>query len=204
MNEHELIKAIINGEEQAYKELFNLYSDRVYNTAISIIQNQQDAEDITQEVFIEVFKSISTFRKEASLFTWIYKVTTSKCSDHIRKQRAKKRISFILNIFDDNHNLQYDKPHFEHPGIILENKEHGKALFYALQKLPTKQQIAFTLHKVEGLSYAQIATVMNTTIPAVESLLFRSGEKLKHLLSEYYNKNIKHGASNLKGFLLTL
>jgi len=195
LNEEELIRSIIAGEEQAFKELFLIFSDRVYNTAISILQNQQDAEDITQEVFIEVYRSVASFRKESTLHTWIYKVTTSKCVDHLRKQKTKKRFAFISSLFGDNEGLKYDKPHFEHPGLLLENKEHGKALFQALKKLPTQQQIAFTLNKIEGLSYTEIAHVMDTTLPAVESLLFRANEKLKVLLSIYYKNNVDSSAS---------
>lgn len=202
MEEEELIHALCEGREEAYKKLFTLFSDRIYNTALSILQQQEDAEDITQEVFVEIYRSVKSFRKDAALSTWIYRVTVSKCTDHLKKTNAKKRFAFLSSLFGEDNNLQHDKPHFEHPGVQLENKEHSKVLFLALQKLPQKQQIAYTLAKIEDLSYAEIADAMNTSLASVESLLFRANENLRRLLSEYYNKNIQQSASKFFAFLL--
>lgn len=204
MEEKELIAALCEGREEAFKELFTLFSDRIYNTALSVLQHQEDAEDITQEVFVEVYRSIKNFRNDSTLATWIYKVTVSKCTDHLKKSKAKKRFAFLSSLFGDDNDLQHDKPHFDHPGVLMEHKEHSKVLFYALQKLPEKQQLAYTLAKIEGLSYAEVATSMGTSVASVESLLFRSNENLRRLLSTYYNKNIQGGASSLLSFLLTL
>lgn len=204
MEEEELIYALCEGREEAYKKLFTLFSDRIYNTALSILQQPQDAEDITQEVFLEIYRSVKSFRKDAALSTWIYKVTVSKCTDHLKKTNAKKRFAFLSSLFGDDNSLQHDKPHFDHPGVQLENKEHSKVLFLALQKLPQKQQIAYTLAKIEDLSYAEIAAAMETSVSSVESLLFRANENLRRLLSEYYNKNVQHTTSKLFSFLLML
>lgn len=189
MKEKELITALSEGREEAYKELFNLFSDRIYNTALSVLQHQEDAEDITQEVFVEIYRSVKNFRHDASLSTWIYKVTVSKCTDHLKKNKAKKRFAFITSLFGNDNDLQHDKPHFEHPGVLLEQKEHSKVLFFALQKLPNNQQMAYTLAKIEGLSYAEVASALGISVPAVESLIFRANENLRHLLSIYYKKN---------------
>lgn len=189
MKEKELITALSEGREEAYKELFNLFSDRIYNTALSVLQQQEDAEDITQEVFVEIYRSVKNFRHDASLSTWIYKVTVSKCTDHLKKSKAKKRFAFLSSLFGNDNDLQHDKPHFEHPGVLLEQKEHSKVLFFALQKLPNNQQMAYTLAKIEGLSYAEVASVMRISVPAVESLLFRANENLRRLLSSYYKTN---------------
>lgn len=202
MTEQELIAAIRKGEELGYRQLYDAYADRVYNTALSILQHTQDAEDITQEVFVEVFRSVQTFRGDASLLTWMYKITTGKCADHLKRSKAKKRFAFVSSLFGEDASLLHDKPHFEHPGLLLEHKEHGKMLFNTLKRLPEKQQIAFTLHKIEGLSHAEIADVMNLSTGAVESLLFRANEKLKILLSDYYKNNIQSGAGILSAFLL--
>ncbi|MES2560569.1 MAG: RNA polymerase sigma factor [Bacteroidota bacterium] len=204
LEEKELISALCEGREEAFKELFKLFSDRIYNTALSVLQHQEDAEDITQEVFVEVFRSVKNFRQDASLSTWIYKVTVSKCTDHLKKSKAKKRFAFLSSLFGDDNDLQHDKPHFEHPGVLMEHKEHSKVLFFALQKLPEKQQLAYTLAKIEGLSYAEVAASMGTSVSSVESLLFRANDNLRSLLSEYYKNNIQGGARSLLSFLLTL
>lgn len=204
MKEQELIQQIIEGDENAFRDLYKIYSDRVFNTAFSIIQHQEEAEEITQDVFIEIYKSIAQFRNESSLYTWIYKITVSKCSDRLKKQKAKKRFVFLTSLFADDQSIQHDKPHFNHPGIVLENKEHAKVLFYALSKIPEKQRMAFTLQKVEGLSNAEVAESMSLSVSAVESLLFRANENLRYLLSDYYKKNIKTGASSFLSLLLSL
>lgn len=204
LEEKELIAALCEGREEAFKELFKRFSDRIYNTALSVLQHQEDAEDITQEVFVEIYRSVKNFRQDSSLNTWIYKVTVSKCTDHLKKHKAKKRFAFISSLFGDDNDLQHDKPHFEHPGVLMEHKEHSKVLFFALQKLPEKQQLAYTLAKIEGLSYAEVALSMGTSVSSVESLLFRANENLRDYLSAYYKNNIQGGASSLLSFLLTL
>jgi RNA polymerase sigma-70 factor (ECF subfamily) len=188
LNEQELITALRAGEENAYRTLFSQHSDRVYNTALSLLQQEQDAEDITQEVFMEVFRSIKNFRQQSSLSTWIYRVTLSKCMDQQKKQRAIKRFSFITSLFGKDQDLLHDQPHFDHPGILAEQKEQARILFIAVRKLPEKQQAAYTLHKVEGLSHKEVAEVMETSVSAIESLIFRANENLKNLLSVYYKK----------------
>ncbi len=204
MNQQELIQQLIQGDEAAYRVFFNQFSDRVYNTALSILQHQQEAEDVTQEVFIEVYRSIKSFRQEASLQTWLYTITTNKCNDHLKKQKSKKRFAFLTSIFGADDALQHDKPHFEHPGVQLENKEHAKVLFYALSKLPEKQKMAFTLSRIEGLSNKEVAAAMSTSVSAIESLLHRANDNLKYTLSEYYKNNLKEGASLFRAFLLML
>lgn len=201
--EHQqLLNDINNGSEQAFKSLYNIFSDKVFNTCLSILQHQPDAEDTTQEVFVEVFRSVKHFKGDSSLQTWIYRIAVTKSLDHLKKKKAGKRFAFIQSIFGENDELHIDKPHFDHPGVLLENKEHARVLFYALSKLADKQKTAFTLHKLEGLPYAEVADIMQTSISAVESLIFRANENLKSLLSEYYKKNIAGGASSLLSFLL--
>ncbi|MES2689505.1 MAG: RNA polymerase sigma factor [Bacteroidota bacterium] len=189
-SEQELISNLCAGDENAFRELFNLYADKVYNTALSMLQNQQDAEDITQEVFVEVYRSINKFKGESQLYTWIYRIAISKCTDQIKKQKTKKRFSFLTSLFGDDNTLIHDRPHFEHPGVLAEKKEDSKALFHAIAKLPEKQQSAYTLHKIEQLSQKEVAEVMQTTPSAVESLIGRANENLRRLLSEYYNNTL--------------
>ncbi|MEI6507948.1 MAG: RNA polymerase sigma factor [Bacteroidota bacterium] len=189
MEEKELISQIINKNDQAFKELVDLYADRVHNTVVSFTQNDEDAEDITQDVFVEIYQSISKFRNDSSLFTWIYKIAVSKSLDYLKAKKRKKRFSFFTSLFGEDASLVYDKPHFDHPGVLLENKEYAKVLFHAISKLPEKQQTVFTLHKVEGLSYQEIAEVIQTTTSSVESLMFRAKQNLQIHLKDYYENN---------------
>jgi len=166
-----------------------LYQDMVYNTAVSMVQNTADADDITQEVFVQVFNSIKDFKGESKLSTWIYRITISKTLDHERRKKRKKRFGYVQSLFTGSTEPAEHPAEFNHPGILLENKESAAALFSALKKLPGKQRIAFTLHKLEGRSYQEIATILDTSLYAVESLMKRARENLRKILKEFYTEN---------------
>lgn len=192
MSETDFISRLRNGEQSAYKELVTKFGGKVHNTVISILQNEEDAEDITQEVFVEVFRSVQGFKGESTLSTWIYRISVVKALEFLRKKKRKKRFAFVQSLFGMESVIpSVDKPHFYHPGIQLENKERAAILFEAIEKLPENQKTAFILHKTEGLSYAEIADIMKTSIPSVESLMFRAKQNLQKLLADYYNKNEK-------------
>ena len=189
MNELELIQQLRQGDEGAFKSLVANYQDLVYNTALGIVQNSEDAEDVAQEVFIQVYRSIDQFKGDARLSTWIYRITTTKALDHIRSRKRKKRFAFITSLFGPNDELVHEPVDFQHPGVTLDRKEQAALLFKMIDQLPENQKVAFTLHKTEELSYQEIADVMQLSVSAVESLLFRARQNLRKLLEKYYQQN---------------
>jgi RNA polymerase sigma factor (sigma-70 family) len=189
LNELELIQLLRAGDELAFKSLVANYQDLVYNTALGVVQNSADAEDVTQEVFIQVFRSIDQFKGDARLSTWIYRITTTKALDHIRSRKRKKRFAFITSLFGPNDELVHEPIDFQHPGVTLDRKEQAALLFRMIDQLPDNQKVAFTLHKTEELSYQEIADVMKLSVSAVESLLFRARQNLRKLLEKYYQQN---------------
>jgi len=189
LNELELIQQLRAGDEQAFKSLVANYQDMVYNTALGIVQNSEDAEDVAQEVFIQVYRSIDQFKGDARLSTWIYRITTTKALDHIRSRRRKKRFAFITSLFGPNDELVHEPVDFQHPGVTLDRKEQAALLFRMIEQLPENQKVAFTLHKTEDLSYQEIAEVMKLSVSAVESLLFRARQNLRKLLEKHYQQN---------------
>ena len=184
MNEVELIQGLRNGEEVAFKFLVNNYQDRVFNTAIGIVQNAEDAEDVAQEVFIQVFRSVQSFKAESKLSTWIYRITTTRALDHLRSRKSKKRFGFLQRLFGEGNEPIYELPDFHHPGVTLDRKENAALLFKAIDKLPEKQKIAFTLNKLEDLSYVEVSDVMQVSVPAVESLMHRAKQNLREMLEK--------------------
>ena len=165
--------------------LIDRYRDKVYNTALGMVQSAEDAEDIAQEVFIEVFESIAGFKGDSRLTTWIYRITITKSFDHLRRKKRKKRFAIIRSLFDPL--SPADEPaDFIHPGVQMENRERAAILFRAIDRLSENQRIAFTLHKVEGLSYLEVAEVMGVTVSSVESLMHRARANLRKMLAEYY------------------
>lgn len=183
-DEKVLINQLIDGSELAFAALFDTYGVMVYNVALNVLQQKEDAEDLVQEVFAEVVKSISDFKQECSLKTWLYRITTNKALDTIRKRNRKKRFAFTVS--KDANKEMNQIGHFLHPGVQLEQKELAAYLYTALASLPERQQLAFTLHKMEGLSYKEICVVMESTLPTVETLIHRAKKQLKLLLAGYY------------------
>lgn len=186
MNERELIALLKQKDRVAFKKIVETWQDMVYNTAVGFLQNEQDAEDTAQEVFIQVFESISSFKEESKFSTWIYRITVTKSLDHLRKKKRKKRFAFIQSLYGRNEDSMIDPPDFFHPGVKMENKENAAVLFKAMQKLPANQKTAFVLNKIENLSYLEIGEVMNLSASAVDALLQRAKKNLKKSLEEYY------------------
>ena len=187
MNQPELIMQLQQGDESAFTKLVDEWQDMVYNTALGIVQHADDADDITQEVFIQVYKSISSFKGDSKFSTWLYRITLSKALDHEKKKKRQKRFGFVQRLFGSEENEQVHAVEFNHPGVQLEKKEKANELFSALKLIPDNQRIAFTLHKLEGQSYREIAEIMNTSLYAVESLIGRAKTNLKKELNKYYN-----------------
>ena len=189
MNQTELVVQLRQGDEAAFKKLVDDYQVMVYNTALGIVQNADDADDITQEVFIQVFRSVSSFKGDSQFSTWLYRITLGKALDHEKKAKRKKRFGFVQRLFGSHDEVDKQQAEFDHPGVKMEKKERANELFNALKQIPEKQRIAFTLHKLEGQSYQEVAEIMNTTLYAVESLMSRAKANLRTALKTYYDTN---------------
>lgn len=173
-----LLKNIAEGDKIAFHKLYQSFSEKVYNTAISFAQNGQDAEEITQDVFIKIYNNAAKFKGNSTVSTWIYRITVNTALNAIQK---KKRLSFVK--FGETYP---DQPDFEHPGVLLENKENAKTLFKVIDTLPDSQKTAFILSIVEGLPRQEVANIMETSLKAVESLLQRAKKNLRDKLEKLY------------------
>lgn len=179
-------------ENIEFKKVYDQHARMVFNLCLKYLQSIEDAEDVTQEVFITVFKSIHQFKGESKISTWIYKIAITKSLEFIRMKKRKKRFAFFQSIFsDEKGEINISDVHFHHPGVQLENKERAAILFNAIDKLPENQKTAYFLCKLEDLSYNEIAEIMKVTVPSVESLLFRAKQNLQKILGNYYEKNEK-------------
>ncbi len=190
MNDPELTALLKKGDRKAFEILVTTYQDRIYNSCLGIVHDPSDAEDLAQEVFVEVYRSVEHFKEEAKLSTWMYRIAVTKSLDHLRSKKRKKRFAFVKSLFGEGDNEpRYDPPDFVHPGVQLENKERATHLFKAIDALPENQKVAFTLHKIEGLSYQEVAEVIGVTVSSVESLMFRAKQNLQKLLGSYYKED---------------
>lgn len=191
MIETEFIEQLKNQTREAYSKLLDDFQQKIFATCISFVPNREDAEDIAQDVFVEVFKSIKKFKGDSSLSTWMYRITTNKCLEFIRKRNTKKRFAFLQSLTGPD--FEIDKTNFftemNHPGVILENKEQNETLFLAINNLPEAQRVAFTLNKVDGKSYQEVSDIMEKSLSSVESLLFRAKKNLQKTLENYYKND---------------
>ena len=192
MTEALLISQLQEGNQKAFGYLVENFQDRVYNTCLGVLRNAEDAEDIAQEVFVEIHRSVQAFKAESKLSTWIYRICVTKSLDHLRSKKRKKRFGFVKSIFGENDNEpRFEIPDFVHPGVQLENQERAAYLFKAIEQLPENQKVAFTLNKIECLSYQEISEATEMSVSAVESLLFRAKQNLKKILTDYYEETEK-------------
>lgn len=181
MEEMVFLHQLKSGDKTAFAKLVAIHQRNVINICYRFLLNQEDAEDIAQEVFIEVFHSLKNFKGQSKLGTWIYRIAVSKSLDEIKKQNRKKRISSagkILGLEQISDWLAGGT----RPDKILEAQESLDILFENLNKIPDNQRIALTLSKIDGYSNPEIAELMQTTVIAVESLIYRA----KKQLSEQY------------------
>ena len=186
MDERILVEQLKQGNESAFKNIVETWQNMVYNTALGIVQNAEDAEDIAQETFVQVYQSIGSFKGESKFSTWLYRITIAKALDHERRKKRKKRFAFVKSLFGEESQVVVHPPDFHHPGVVLDKKEDAAVLFNAIAQLPENQKVAFTLHKVDGLSYQEVGEVMKTSVSSVESLMHRAKTNLKKKLEEYY------------------
>jgi RNA polymerase sigma factor (sigma-70 family) len=184
------IDALKKGDAQAFKSLVDLFQDRVYHTCFGFLGNHVEAEDAAQDTFIAVFSSIKSFRGESALSTWIYRIAVVTALQAIRRKRRKRQLALFFpgGKNDDALASIPDPDANAHPLLQLENKEKAEALFAAMSKLTEPQRVAFTLHKVDGMEYREIAQIMNVSLSSVESLIHRAKGNLQKSLSAFYRR----------------
>lgn len=180
-----VIREIEAGNRIAAKQLVDTYQVKVYNICYSLLHNHHDAEDITQEVFIEVLQHLHDFRGDSGLGTWIYRIAVNRSLNFIRRNKKRKwwkQVDEFLS-FSDSENSE--------PLISVqpaEQDEEKKILYEAIEALPENQRIAFTLNKIDELPYNEVSQIMNISHSAVESLLHRAKLNLQKLLKNYYGR----------------
>jgi RNA polymerase sigma-70 factor (ECF subfamily) len=154
----------------------------VYNLCLNYLQNAQDAEEITQDVFLKVHAKLGGFKAESELKTWIYRIAVNQCLDFLKAKKRTKRFGFILSIGKEVAEDAVPFATFNHPGVQLEHREETERIFTCINQLPERQKTALLLKSMEQLSQKEVAHVMNLSEKSVESLLSRAKANLKNAL----------------------
>ncbi|ACD89433.1 MAG: sigma-70 family RNA polymerase sigma factor [Chlorobium limicola] len=176
--------------EELFRALVAEHQEMVINTCYRFVLNREDAEDLAQDVFVEVYRSLDQFRAESKLSTWIYRIAVTKSLDHLRRMKRKKRFSSlkrIIGVDDPAENLP--SPSSDNPEHTLTDKESLGILQSALNTLPDNQKTAFLLSKQDGYSNSEIADILQTSVSAVESLIHRAKKNLHEKLYKHYKNN---------------
>jgi len=170
----DLINRFKGGELSAFEDVVRKYQDRVYNLCRYMIQDAHDAQDAAQDVFLKAYRNLKTFKPDASLYTWLYRIAVNTCLDYKKKSRPEQAED--ESVIDD---LTSTEPS---PEQRYQSKEIGQAIQLALQKLPESLRAAIVLKEIEDLSYEEIAEVLHTSIGTVKSRVSRAREELRRLL----------------------
>ena len=183
--ESELVHSLVAGRESAYRQIIDEYRDPILRLCRGFTGSADDAEDLAQDIFIEVFRSVSRFKADSSLSTWIYRIAVNKSLNFIRDRNKIGHDDYYEagDIGDSGNEDPADQQ--------LIRKDHARALHQAIERLPENQNTAFVLSKYEDMSYADIADIMQASVSSVESLLFRAKRNLQKYLYDYYRKNMK-------------
>ena len=190
MTESELIIALKSGDQAAFRQLIENNQVSLLKVCRGFLHNESDAADIVQETFIEVFQSVSNFREEAKLSTWLYRIAVNKCLNLIRKRKFNNLVRLDMLFAAKNNPLQEIIDENPLPGNSLENRERNRYIKKTVDQLPPNQRIAFILNKYQDLAYKEIAAVMGISVASVESLLHRAKLNVQRKLYTAYKKNI--------------
>ena len=171
------IDKLRSGETKEFNKLTLMLSAKVLNLAYHLTGNKEDAEDITQEVFIAVFKGLPNFKGASEISTWIYSITVNKCKERTRRDLRQKRKGINVPLEKVDFSLSSQNTDAE----LIQHEEETR-MRNILLRIPEKQRIAFTMFTMEEFSYLEIAQAMNLSLSAVESLLFRARVNLKKII----------------------
>lgn len=189
MTETELIECILSGNQKCFKDFVDDNKNLVFNTCYSFLHDKTNAEDVTQEVFIEVYLSLKKFKRDSKLTTWLYRISVNKSLNFIRDNRKRSIMQSIENFFWKSEPMDISQNHMSShsEGSDLE-KERLELLHRAIARLPKNQKVAFTLSKLKDLSYKQIAEVMDLSLLSVEGLIHRAKKNVQKEIIDFYKK----------------
>ncbi len=184
-----LVERAKNHDDSAFEELVRRYHHTVYRLALTMTKNPRDAEEVTQETFLNLYRKLDTFRGESKFSSWLYRVTANFALMRLRKQRRQPQV-----LLDDLLPQFYENGRFEKPASDwseradrqFENRELGEKINHAISELPEKYRIILVLRDVENLSNEEIAVTLGMSVPAVKSVLHRSRLFVREALNKYF------------------
>ena len=173
INEKEMIARVLTGDTEAFSELVTLYEKTVYNIALRMVGDRDDAADMTQEAFVKAWSNLPSFRGESKFSAWLYRITTNVCLDFLRSKSRRPQVSLSAGGDDEDRQLDIPDPKAV-PEELLMKKLDMEALHRGLEKLPPKHRQILVMRELGGLSYAEIAAELSLEEGTVKSRIFRA------------------------------
>ena len=187
--DREIITAIQQGDSSAFRYLVEKYESRVFHHCVRMVGNREDSADLTQEVFLKVFRNIHKYEHAYTFYTWLYKITSNCCIDYLRssKRKIKKvQLSEMDNWDQGESGKDYDRPDETYgPEHTMLNAELREMLNEAVASLSESLRTTILLKEIEGYSYAEIAEISACSIGTVKSRMHRAREELQGSLAPY-------------------
>ena len=183
-----LIREAQRGNRVAFEDLVRHYDQAVLRLAFHLTGSESDAQDIYQEAFLKAYRNVGNFRFECSFYTWIYRIVTNLCLDHLRKRQVRKEDA---NVATDSSGEEYDllaqvpdKRAGANPERDLMRRELGGRINRALQKLTPRERMVFELKHYHGMKLRTVGEILNTTEETAKNTLFRATQKLRGSLAD--------------------
>lgn len=189
-NEQNIIDRICRGDTAAFQRLVERYKKKIYFLAYDILGDHHEAEDISQEVFIKVFRSLRNFRRDAKMSSWIYQITANTCIDALRKKKSKPQVNLeYFNHVSLQDNLAGGGTRVQNPELSAEASIMQHKIQNALHKVTPKERTVFVMRHYNDLKIKEIAETLQVSSGTVKSLLFRALKKLRKELSTHREKS---------------
>jgi len=185
-----LIKKFKTGDESSFEKLVEKYQSRVYSIALSMLRDKNDADDVSQEIFVKVYRSLHKFKGKSKFFTWLYRITINTCINSRNGGGKRKKIVSLSQPIDEQGNDLYTylpQKRFKSPLEVLKNKELSEKIKLAIDSLSDGLKEVFILREIEDISYKELANILQCPEGTIKSRLFRARDQLKEKLGVYLN-----------------
>lgn len=180
MTDKEILDLYNSGQrELAFKELVNSYSERLYWHVRRLLCSHEDTDDLLQDIFVKIWSSLSTFRGESQLYTWLYRIATNESLNFLQKQKIRAALQFESMTSKIEERIDED--------TLMDGDQLQRDLMKAIQRLPSKQRTVFIMRWFDDLSYEDISEILGTSVGALKASYHFASEKIKAELE----KNLK-------------
>ena len=187
-----LIEKVKEGGFGAFERIVRKYESRVYNHCVKFLNNQEDAEDVLQETFLQVYRSLNSFRGDSAFSTWLFKIATNGCLMRLRKRKKVDLVSIDKPMEFDGSMVQREIVDWSKNPALMSGKDDLRAtLDRIISDLPEDKRIVLIMKDVEGFSNVEIGQILNMTVAAVKSRLHRARLILREELTSYFNGTLK-------------